>query len=440
MSHLIWLSIPGLRHCDLAHMPHLAKLFATGESAAMHHTFPAVTWPAQTTMLTGKSPQEHGVVANGMFHRDRGEVEMWTAGNEIITAPQIWDQLKQRSPDFRSAVWFPMLAKRCTADYACMPAPVHNPDGSESLWCYSNPPELYGLLRERLGHFPLMNFWGPMANVDSTKWILNSALIAIQEFRPHLTFVYVPHLDYATQRAGADSPAAKAALIELDGVVSGFAQGVSERLGANHVAWLATSEYVIVDVDHVLYPNRILRDAGLLNVIESEDGEQLDLVGSQAWAMVDHQFSHIFVRSSDKIQQVVELFHDRSGVATVVAGRDRAQLNLDHPRSGEVVVESTSNSWQAYYWWLDDRRAPAFARTVDIHRKPGYDPVELFWDRTAQGVPLDASLVRGSHGARGPSHHGICLASRGGFIGAATITDRQIASLVSRHFQRETWP
>ena len=72
---------------------------------------------------------------------------------------------------------------------------------------------------------------------------------------------------------------------------------------------------------------------------------------------------------------------------------------------------STPNSWQAYYWWIDDARAPKFARTVDIHRKPGYDPVELHFDIATKSIPLDATLVKGSHGApaRDASQRGVLL-------------------------------
>jgi predicted AlkP superfamily pyrophosphatase or phosphodiesterase len=99
---------------------------------------------------------------------------------------------------------------------------------------------------------------------------------------------------------------------------------------------------------------------------------------------------------------------------------DKHVLNLDHPRSGELIALADARSWFTYYYWTDDRRAPDFARTVEIHRKPGYDPVELFLDpaislpKLAIGkrlllrklgfralmdvIPLDASLVNGSHG------------------------------------------
>src|SRR5689334_14348979 len=219
MNHVIFLSAPGLRRQDLYHMPRLAKLAGHGEVAALKASFPAVTWPAQANMLTGTCVSEHGVVANGFYWRDKRELEMWTAWNDKIAAPQIWDLLHQRDPALTSAVWFPMLSKGCGADYICMPKPVHNPDGSESLWCYTKPVELYGTLRDTLGHFPLMNFWGPMANIKSTAWIADSAAWAMQQYQPNFFYIYLPHLDYAAQRTGPDSDAALKAVQELDEVI-----------------------------------------------------------------------------------------------------------------------------------------------------------------------------------------------------------------------------
>jgi predicted AlkP superfamily pyrophosphatase or phosphodiesterase len=277
-------------------------------------------------MLTGQAPAEHGVVGNGFFWREQRQVEMWTAWNDKITAPQIWDRLHQQNPSITSAVWFPMLSKGCGADYICMPAPIHNPDGSEDLWCYTKPVELYGQLRDRLGHFPLKHFWGPLASIASSAWIVQSAIIAAEQFRPNFFYLYLPHLDYAAQKTGPDSPEALKALEELDQVVGQLIDGFAGAYAPLEPIWIAASEYVIVPVDHVTYPNRVLRQAGLLQVRDQEDGEHLDLAASKAWALVDHQFSHIFVRDADAqvIAQVAALFHDSPGIDQVLVGRIEA--------------------------------------------------------------------------------------------------------------------
>ena len=435
-DRVVLLSIPGLRAKDLAAMPNLARLAAGGEQIELVPSFPCVTCPVQVNMTTGTLPQEHGIVSNGIYHRGERRIEMWTAWNDAVKRPQIWDTLREHHPEVTSAVWFPLLAKGCGADYICTPAPIHNPDGSESLWCYTKPTELYGGLRDCLGHFPLMNFWGPMANIKSTKWICDSAAEAARNYKPQFFYIYLPHLDYAAQRSGPDSPPAQAALGELDAVIGELLAAVNAAFGQQPL-WLAASEYTIVDVDHVLYPNRILREAGLLAVRNDEaGGELLDLEASRAWAMADHQLSHIYVENQADLGRVVDLFRGRQGIDEVIAGEERAQHGLDHARSGDVVLVSAANSWQAYYYWLDDAKAPAFARTIDIHRKPGYDPVELHFDPATKSIPLEPARVRGSHGApaRADNQRGVIIASEPGVLVGRMMADTDVYGLVLRQF------
>ena len=434
---VVFLSIPGLRGQDVALMPKLSRLVSGGDRAPLAASFPAVTWPVQANMLTGKLPREHGVIANGFYWRDKQEVEMWTAWNDKIQQPQIWDLLHQRDSQLTSAVWFPMLSKGCGADYICMPAPIHNPDGSESLWCYTKPVELYGTLRDALGHFPLQHFWGPIANIKSSAWIADSAALAMEKFRPRFFYIYLPHLDYAAQRTGPDSPPALAALSELDEVIGKLAAAAEKAYGSSPL-WLIASEYVITPVNHVTYPNRVLRTAGLLAVKSGGDGERIDFAASRAWALVDHQFSHVFIHDADAatIGQVVDLFRGKEGIAEVLAGSERAKYALDHERSGEVILVSTPSSWQAYYYWLDDAQAPKFARTVDIHQKPGYDPVELHFDFATKSIPLDATLVKGSHGAAPliDAQRGVLLSSERGAFQETAIADTDICPIVLNQF------
>ncbi len=457
---VILLSVPALRALDLTLMPRLSGLIRHGDQAELVPSFPAVTCPVQANMTTGLPPKEHGVVANGFYWRDKGVVEMWTSANDCIGSPQIWDLLHHHNRSLTSAVWFPLHSKECGADYVCTPAPIHHPDGSESLWCYTRPKSLYGDLIEELGHFPLHKFWGPMSSIDSTAWIIDSAIRGAERFRPNFFTIYLPHLDYATQKEGPDSDAARTALTALDVEIGKLIDGLHNAYADDKPLWLVASEYAITPVDHVLYPNRQLRDAGLLSVIESDEGELIDYQASKAWAMVDHQFSHIFIRAAepDIIRRAAALFHGEIGVTEVLSKQQQQQYNLDHDRSGELVVISEPNSWQAYYWWLDERQAPSFARTVDIHRKPGYDPVEMFIEPspdspekgTAKGpgvgptyamsTPLDATLVCGSHGApaRDSSQRGILLASQQGLFNERSLADTDVADIVLRHFGYST--
>jgi len=436
--HAVLISIPGLRAADLSHLPRLSALASGGAVVPLVPSFPCVTCPVQATLTTGVGPEQHGVIANGFYWRDTGEVEMWTAWNEKVSAPQIWDRLHEHDASLTSAAWFPLLIKGAGADFICTPAPIHNPDGSESLWCYTRPTEMYGELRDRLGHFPLMNFWGPLANIKSTDWIVDSAVIAAERFRPRFTYIYLPHLDYAAQKFGPDSPQAIAALGELDAAVGRLIDGYA-RAGIDEALWLAAGEYAITPVNGVVYPNRVLREAGYLSLRDEEGLESLDPGASRAWALVDHQLAHVFVRKAAEVEPVAALLRRQPGVAEVLVGDERARRGVAHPRAGEIVLVAEPSHWFAYYWWLDDARAPKFARTVDIHRKPGYDPVELFIEMPARSIPLDATLVKGSHGcpADAPERQSVLLSSSASALhGAAggTVRDIDVAGIVLRHF------
>ena len=439
-QHVVLLSIPGLRERDLSAMPSLGRLATGGGYATLMPSFPAVTCPVQANMTTGRRPREHGVIANGFYWRDQRRVEMWTAWNDCILKPQIWDILHDRDRSITSALWFPLHSKGSGADYICTPAPVHNADGSESPWCFTRPDTLYDELQTKLGHFPLHHFWGPLAGIQSTQWIVAAAIHAAHRYKPNFFYIYLPHLDYAAQKSGPDSKAAKQAVADLDAEVGKLVEGF-ENTFSEPPLWLVASEYAIVPVDDVVYPNRLLRGAGLLKVTDSDDGEYLDFAASKAWALADHQFSHVFVQDSDPkiVKRVARLFAKQPGIAEVLTGEALAEYGLDHPRSGDVVLISEPNSWQAYYWWEDDARAPRFARTVDIHRKPGYDPVELFLDGRSKTIPLNAKLVKGSHGApaRAPAQRGVLLSSEPGVFTGGTIPDVDIAGIVLRQFEIE---
>lgn len=418
-EHLIVFSVPGLRVTDVdaSTTPTLHRWAKSGGVTELAPTFPCVTSPVQASMLTGTPPREHGVISNGFYHRDRDEVEFWVAHHDVVAGEPVWDVLKRRRPGFTTAVWHYQNIKGATADFIITPAPIHEPDGTTKLWCYSKPDGLYAELLADLGHFPLQHYWGPLSNIESTRWILRGARRLIERNAPNLHLIYLPHLDYAGQKSGPDSPQARTALVELDAELASFAEFVgASRIGAS-AAFLVAGEYAMTAVSGVVHPNRLFRQAGLLAVREEGGAEHVDLGASRAFAMVDHQFAHVYVKPSNAsatsdrsaagdggasesdIERVAEVFRGVAGVADVCAGRRRADLGLDHPRSGEIVLVAREDSWFAYPWWLDDRAAPAFARSVDIHRKPGYDPVELFFDPATRGIPLDATLVKGSHGA-----------------------------------------
>jgi hypothetical protein len=448
--HVLLLSIPGLRGEDLSRMPTLAALAAKGASVPLDPGFPAVTCPVQATLTTGTTPAAHGIVANGLVDRRSHHLEMWISPDNVHRAPRIWDQLKAARPDLRTAAWFLLQSKHATADLVCLPAPKHNADGTETMWCHTNPEPLYATLRETLGEFPLHKFWGPIAGIESSRWIARSFIEAARPAPPHFAVVYLPHLDYAAQRTGPDSPPALAACGELDAEIATLIDDYRQIIGAAELIVLVAGEYRIRPVTHTLFLNRVLREAGLLAVTETPAGELLDLAASPAWALADHQIGHIYLQDpgdQSLVERVAGLFRNRAGVARVLTGDDLVAAGLaaaavqdQDSRCGDVVIESTPDSWQAYHYWLDDAKAPGFARTIDIHRKPGYDPLELYVDRAklpAVSIPLDTTLVKGSHGARDLAnpHETIFIASRPD-LAAGPLAMHEIASLILSLFTK----
>jgi predicted AlkP superfamily pyrophosphatase or phosphodiesterase len=447
-DYVLLLSIPGLRQEDLSRMPTLQSIAAAGGCVPLAPGFPAVTCPVQAALTTGSSPAAHGIVANGLYDRASHHLEMWISPDGVHHAPRLWDRLKSARPDLRTAAWFLLQSKHATADLVCLPAPKHNPDGTETMWCHTNPEPLYATLRDKLGDFPLHKFWGPIAGIESSQWIARSFLEASRDNPPHFAAVYLPHLDYAAQRTGPDSPPAHAACGELDAEIATLIDGFAAIVGRDRLTVLVAGEYRIRPVSHALFPNRVLREAGLLSVTDTADGELLDIENSRAWALADHQLSHVYLHDGHDrslVEQVASLFRGRAGVARVLAGEDlgKAGLTASVPpdmksRCGDLVIESTHESWQSYFYWLDDAKAPRFARTIDIHRKPGYDPLELHIDPTKLpqiSIPLDVSLVKGSHGAIDPAnpHETIFIASRPGLTNGP-LAMHEIASIVTGIF------
>ena len=438
-DHVVLLSVPGLRAGDVAQMPNLSSLIENGDQAPLVPSFPCVTCPVQANMLTGQPPREHGVVANGRYQRDARQLNMWNAGTSTLPVPTIWDILHQHQPELTSAAWFPMPLRDCGADYMCTVAspPVNN--NTVGPACYTRPTHLYAQLCDELGPFPSYNFWRSDPLIDTTSWIASSAIRVAQSMRPHFFYLYLPHLGQAARRSGPDSPAAFDALSALDAVLGKLFAGFGPAYEGHNLLWLVASEYVVTPVDHVSYPNRRLRQVGLLQVKKFEDGEHLDLHSSQAWAFVDHQFSHVYLSevTAAMTREVTHLFARDTGIDRVVTGNQLADLCIDHAHSGDVILISSPNSWQAYDWWMEEGCAPPFARTRGgVNRQPASDPVELYVDRETGIVPFDARLVRGSHGAPAASaaQRGVLLSSQRGVLMERATCDTDVADVVLRQF------
>ena len=398
------------------HTPHLAKLARAGAARPLATVTPAVTCSVQATFMTGALPRDHGIVANGWYFRDLLEVWLWRQSNRLVAGEKIWEAGKRRDPAFTTANLFWWYNMGASHDIGVTPRPTYKADGRKLPDCYTQPSELREELSRVLGPFPLFQFWGPGTSIASSRWIAQAALHVRRSRAPALTLVYLPHLDYDLQRLGPDHPRIADNLREID-AVAGELIADAERDGARIIV---LSEYGITSVSKPVHINRALREAGLLRVRVEDGGELLDPPQSDAFAVADHQIAHIYVAKPELAGEVKRLIAALPGVDIVLNRTEQRAFGLDHPRSGELVALAQPDAWFTYYYWLDDRNAPDFAHLVEIHRKPGYDPVELFVDpkiispRLAVGwrlakralgfrtlmdiIPLDPSLVKGSHG------------------------------------------
>jgi predicted AlkP superfamily pyrophosphatase or phosphodiesterase len=417
MKKTVVLNVVGLTPNLLGqHTPFLSNWAARGRVVPVKSMLPAVTCSVQATYLTGKYPNEHGIVGNGWYFRDECEIKFWRQSNKLIQAPKIWEVARSHDPTFTCANLFWWYNMYSTVDYAVTPRPMYPADGRKIPDIYTQPANLRSQLQTELGQFPLFNFWGPNTSIASTQWIANSAKWVEDRYSPTLSLVYLPHLDYCLQKYGADASLVAKDLQVIDTVCRDLIQFYEAR----NTQVIVVSEYGITSVSQPVHLNRILRENGLLAVREELGRELLDAGASIAFAVADHQIAHVYVNDPAYIPKVRDILEATEGVERVLDEADKSAYHLDHPRSGELIAIANSKAWFTYYYWLDDSCAPDFARTVDIHRKPGYDPVELFLDpqlkfpRAKLGltllkkqlgfrylmdvIPLDGSLVGGCHG------------------------------------------
>ena len=455
MKRTVVLNVVGLTESLLgAAMPRITDFVKRGAKANITPAFPAVTCTAQSTYLTGAPPAQHGIVANGWYNRELAEVQFWKQSNHLVRGRKLWEELRDLEPKFTCAKLFWWYNMYSTADYSITPRPMYPADGRKFFDIYSWPYSIREEIKKDLGEFPFPTFWGPAAGVKTpqgapdaaTRWIAGSAKWIEAKYAPSLSLVYLPHLDYNLQRHGVYSfgygypqittdskkignaictetvpllkPEIQADLRALDNIVGDLIDFFQKRM----VQVILLSEYGITNVDEPVHLNRLFRRNGWLTIKEELGLELIDFGASKTFAVADHQVAHVYINDPMIEGKVREALEKELGVAEVMDRKRQAELGIDHPRSGDLIAVAKENAWFTYYYWLDDRVAPDFARCVDIHRKPGYDPVELFLDPKIPAVkfkimrkllqkklgfrmlmdviPLDARLVKGSHGAR----------------------------------------
>ena len=417
---VVLINAVGLTSRLLQYAPRLKMLAERGSLSVLTEVLPAVTCTAQASLLTGQPPEVHGVVGNGWLFRETGEIRFWQQANTLLQAEPIYQTARKLAArhgrEFRSAKLFWWFNQGAAVDYSVTPKPWYGADGNKVFGITGTPDGLTDRLEAKLGAFPFRAFWGPGAGLPCTRWISQAAAEVLKNERPHLSLVYLPHLDYDPQRFGPSGSDMPRLVAELDTAAAPLLDA-AESVGAR--VWVV-SEYGHCDVSRPIPVNRELRKAGFLNVRPGPFGETFDTFNSRAFAVCDHQIAHVYVADRDDRPRVRDQLQGIAGVAKIYQGDERAEIGLNHSRAGDLVVLSEPDAWFAYPYWFDDRNAPDFARTVDIHRKPGYDPCELLFDprllwpagralrrllqkklgfRTLFDViPLDPSLIKGSHG------------------------------------------
>jgi predicted AlkP superfamily pyrophosphatase or phosphodiesterase len=398
------------------HTPFLKNWIASKKQAVIEPVLPAVTCSAQSVYLTGKWPTENGIVGNGWYFQDECEIKFWRQSNKLVQAEKVWDVLRKENPGFTVANMFWWYNMYSSADYAVTPRPLYPADGRKLPDCHSQPMELRDRLQAELGQFPLFTFWGPNTTIESSKWIAEAAKKVEEWYSPTLNLIYIPHLDYNLQKYGIDFSKISKDLREVDDLAKDLITFFENR-GAEV---LLLSEYGITSVSKPVHINRIFREKGWIQVKNELGLETLDAGTSDVFAVADHQVAHVHVNDHSKLAEVKALLEKTPGVEKVLDAQGKKDYHIDHARSGDLVVIADADSWFTYYFWLDDAKAPDYARCVDIHRKPGYDPVELVLDPAIKipilkigskvlkkklgfrylmdVIPLDATLVKGAHG------------------------------------------
>lgn len=416
MNKTVVIDVVALSSSLIGEMPFLKKYILRNNLATIAPMLPSVTTSVQSTYLTGKWPSEHGIVGNGWYDREDCEIKFWKQSNKLVLAESIWEKAKKQDASFTCSQMFWWYNMYSSADYSVTPRPQYLADGRKLPDCYSYPAAWRDELQNQLGQFPLFQFWGPGANIKSTQWIADASMLTDDRYDPTLSLIYLPHLDYCLQKFGPDLLKIRKDLQEIDKVVEKLVTFYEKK----NAKIIILSEYGIAPVSKPIHLNRLLREEGLLQVRVERGLELLDAGASKAFVVADHQVAHVYINDVSVTAQVRSLLEKVPGIELILDRGAQEKYGINHERAGDLVLMADAESWFTYYFWMDDAKAPDYARCVDIHKKPGYDPVEMFMSSKLRAaykllrkklglryvmdvIPLDATLIKGSHGRIGVS-------------------------------------
>ena len=450
MNRVVVINVVGLTQGLIGdHTPAIKAFADRGELSSFIPVFPAVTCTAQSTYLTGTSVGEHGIVGNGWYDREFAEVRFWKQSNRQVHGEKIWDKIKRSQPKAKCANMFWWYNMYSSADYSATPRPMYPADGRKVFDIHTQPMEMREDIKADLGDFPFPAFWGPAAGIQSSEWIAESAKWIETAEQPTLNLVYLPHLDYCLQKYGPSASEVEPELKAIDKVVGDLIAFYEDR----GVEVVVLSEYGISEVSRAVHLNREFRKRGWIQVKDELGLETLDCGSCRAFAVADHQVAHIYINDEAIRDEVIEVLNNIEGVDEVRVPSDIWGAGIAVDRAGDLIAVAASDAWFTYYYWEDESKAPDFARCVDIHRKPGYDPVELFIDpelafpkakiasflikkklglrALLDVIPLDASLVKGSHGRdKVPEAEQPVFIANGVTVSSADEVNQAISALV----------
>jgi predicted AlkP superfamily pyrophosphatase or phosphodiesterase len=354
--------------------PNLRVLAQRGGLYPVREPFPSLTSTSHATLLYGSLPNRHGMIGNCLYSREHAKLFNWNRSSHLITGTPLWEAARAREPKLRTANLFMRQCADSSCDVRVIERPVYWVSGRKQFEFFAETRALHDELVDKLGNFPFQRFWGPLAGIGSSEWIIGAALHIMERQDPELLLVYPPFLDYDGARFGPDAPQTKAALRAMDSALQPLLAAAQSQ--GRDV--LIVSDYGYETVDQPVYPNRELRRAGFVSIEEAANGERLDFGLSRAFAVCDNQVAHVYVAQPEDIPRVRAVLEATSGVKEVLDRSAQAALGIDHERSGELIAVSTPRAFFSYPYWLEDEKAPDFADCIAIFDKIGTDTCELF--------------------------------------------------------------
>ncbi len=353
--------------------------------------FPDVTCTVQATIKTGKEPSHHGMICNGYFDRDLRKTYFWEQSSRLVSGER-WFQ-KGREKGKTVGITFVQQSLGEDIELVFSPQPIHKHHGGMILDSLTIPAELRDNMRTRLGKFPLFKYWGPLAGIQSSKWIASATSIILKETSPDFLYTYIPHLDYALQKYGTQHKKSQKSAIEFRELVQPM---LNDAISLGYKVVLF-GDSAIEDVKGVLYPNKILKQYGFLKLRNIEGMLYPDFFYTPAFALCDHQICHIYCDRSC-IKELIKIYANTPGIEEVLVGDELEKAGLKHKKCGEIVLKAAQGMWFAYPWWEKKSQQPEYATHMDIHNKPGFDPAELFFGFPPPSTSSNNEKIKGTHG------------------------------------------